>query len=137
MFKSAWDFLTRWELNLGGVSVKYTKDEKHERPQDLLDELTHMLERTISDMGNAKDGILVLIDEADKPAASCNLGEFAKLSTERLTKRGAMRVALGLAGLPILIEKLQQSHESSPRIFQVLTLRPFRLLSEYKLSEKD
>lgn len=124
LFQTAWDFLSRWEVNVAGVGVKYSKDDKQDTPQDLLDELTHTLERTVSDMGDSKEGILILIDEADKPAGNANLGEFAKVFTERLTKRGAMRVALGLAGLPILIERLQQSHESSARIFQVMTLGP-------------
>jgi hypothetical protein len=123
-FKTAWDFLTRWEVNVAGVGVKYSKEKDVTRPQDLLDELTYTIERTLSDMGTERDGILILIDEADKPPHSANLGEFAKVFTERLTKRGCSRVAIGLAGLPVLIHKLQRSHESSPRIFQVLTLGP-------------
>jgi len=52
------------------------------------------------------------------------LGEFAKLFTERLCKRGCSKVSLGLAGLSGVITKLGKSHESSPRIFEVLTLEP-------------
>jgi hypothetical protein len=111
-------------VNVAGVGLKYSKEKDATRPQDLLDELTYTIERTLSDMGTERDGILILIDEADKPPHSANLGEFAKVFTERLTKRGCSRVAIGLAGLPVLIQKLQRSHESSPRIFQVLTLGP-------------
>jgi len=74
IFKTAWDFITRWEVTVGGVGVKYTKDKDATSPQDLLDELTYTLERTLSDMGNEKEGILILIDEADKPSHSANLG---------------------------------------------------------------
>ena len=49
---------------------------------------------------------------------------MAKLLTERLTKRGCERVLLGLAGLPVLIPKLRESHESSPRVFTTLHLEP-------------
>jgi hypothetical protein len=68
------------------------------------------------------DGIFILIDEADKPAASSHLGELCKLVTERLAFRRSERVAVGLAGLPGLISKLRASHESSPRVFSSLPL---------------
>lgn len=131
LFKSAWEFLSRWEVNVAGVGVKYSKGPCEIRPQDLLDELTYTVERTVSDMGTAMDGIVILIDEADKPTHSAHLGKFVKLFTERLTKRGCNRVCIGMAGLPVLLKRLQMSHESSPRIFQILTLEP--LLSEGRI----
>jgi len=124
IFKTAWEFLTRWEVTVGGVGLKYSKEKDNTQAHDLLDELTHTVERTVSDMETVRDGILILLDEADKPPHSASLGEFVKVFTERLTKRGCAKVALGLAGLPTLIQKLKRSHESSPRIFQVLTLGP-------------
>jgi len=78
--------------------------------------------QTLAQLGSNVDGILILIDEADKPSAGSNLGEFVKLFTERLTKRGCNHVFLGLAGLSELLPKLRQSHESSLRIFEMLTL---------------
>ncbi|MDP3596776.1 MAG: hypothetical protein Q8S75_07285, partial [Nitrospirota bacterium] len=32
-FKTAWDFLARWEVNVAGVGVKYTKGDDAPRPQ--------------------------------------------------------------------------------------------------------
>jgi hypothetical protein len=74
--------------------------------------------------GDDVDGVLILIDEADKPAEDARLGEFAKLFTEKLTKLRCDRVCLGLAGLPTLINKLKAGRESSPRIFEALQLEP-------------
>jgi hypothetical protein len=78
------------------------------------------------DASKQLDGILILIDEADKPSEAGKLGEFVKLFTERLTKLGCDRVCLGLAGLPSLIPKLRASHESAPRVFDALTLQPIK-----------
>ena len=118
---SAWDFLKRWEV----MGVKYSSEaDGVVEPHQLLDELTYTVNATLENLGTAVDGTLILIDEADKPSVDAQLGEFAKLFTERLTKRGCNRVALGLAGQTELLEKLRKSHESSPRVFQVLTLEP-------------
>jgi hypothetical protein len=118
--KAAWDFLKRWEV----MGVKYAERLRESKPSELVDELAYGVQETLRQFGSALDGILILIDEADKPAASANLGEFVKIFTERLTKRGCNHVCLGLAGLPELLQNLRQSHESSLRIFEMLTLEP-------------
>ncbi len=121
--KSAWDFIKCWEV----MGVKYqAKQENSVEPHELLESLTYTFERTLQSLGGEFGGILVLIDEADKPPAKANLGEFVKVFSERLTKRGCGRVALGLAGLSGIIQKLRLSHESAPRIFEVLTLDPLK-----------
>lgn len=119
--KGAWDFLCRWEV----MGLKYQKESEREPdPHELLEELTFHIEQLSTECGGGLDGILVLLDEADKPPASAHLGEFLKLFTERLTKRGCNSVALGLAGLPSVLPKLKESHESSTRILRVFSLSP-------------
>lgn len=118
--KNAWEFLKRWEV----AGVKYSGRNHVVEPHQLLDDLVHTVHTTLENIGSAVDGVLVMIDEADKPPPEANLGEFSKLFTERLTKRGSTRVALGLAGLTEVIEKLSRSHESAPRIFEMFTLNP-------------
>ena len=76
---------------------------------------------------NEIDGVLILIDEADKPPSSANLGELCKLLTERLTRKGCERVVLGLTGLPGIIGKMRERHESSPRVFSTMVLEPLGL----------
>jgi hypothetical protein len=52
------------------------------------------------------------------------LGEFCKNFTERLSRKSCNNVVLGLAGLPTLLSKLRDSHESSPRLFTTMLLEP-------------
>jgi len=119
--KSGWEFLKRWEV----MGVKYSRESpKSTEPHELLNELTRTVSKTVESISLEYDGILILIDEADKPPASANLGEFAKVFTERLTKTGCNRVSLGMAGLPTLLTKMRESHQSAPRIFEHLRLDP-------------
>jgi hypothetical protein len=101
--KGAWEFLKRWEI----MGVRYSNNENGSEPHQLLDDLVHTITATLEAFGDAIDGVLILIDEADKPSAEAGLGEFSKLFTERLSKRGCNRVALGLAGLTEVIEKMR------------------------------
>lgn len=118
--KTAWEFVCRWEV----FGVKYQPQEREPEPHQLLEDLTYTIERLVTETRSEFDGILFLIDEADKPPVSGNLGEFVKLFTERLVRRGCDNVSVGLAGLPTLLRKLKESHASSLRIFQVLSLEP-------------
>lgn len=124
--RTVWEFLQRWEV----AGVKYNSETNGAlEPHQLLDDLVYTISDSVEKFGTAIEGVLILIDEADKPPVDTHLGEFSKLFTERLTKRGCNSVALGLAGLPETLDKLKASHESSLRVFEVLTLRP--------LQEKD
>ena len=130
--KATWNFLKNWEV----MGVKYQDRERAPKPSEMLDELTFTVDQTLSRLGTEVDGILVLIDEADKPPSSTNLGEFVKVFTERLSKRGCNRVALGLAGISTVLDRLRESHESSPRIFQILTLEPLLPSERIEVIEK-
>jgi hypothetical protein len=114
-----WDFLSKWEV----AGVRY-----HGQPSpdadDARDELVNNIALVMLRAADTLDGVFIIIDEADAPAESASLGEFAKLFTERLTRKNCDKVLLGLAGLPSTISKLRASHESSPRIFEVLHLDP-------------
>jgi hypothetical protein len=105
------------------MGVKYAEAQRTSKPNELLDELTYTFEQTTVRLGAEIDGILLLIDEADKPL-NANLGEFVKVFTERLTKRGCNNVCIGIAGLSTVLQRLRESHESSLRIFQIFTLEP-------------
>lgn len=121
--KAIWQFMKRWEV----MGVKINEHERQPSPHELLDELVDTAEQTLRTLGSLFDGIVFLIDEADKPTKEANLGEFCKLFTERLSKRGQNNIMLGLSGLSGLITKLRESHDSSPRVFQILTLRPLQM----------
>jgi len=118
--KATWEFLKKWEV----MGVKFEDRDRPPKPNEMLDELTFTIDQTLVRLGSQVDGILVFIDEADKPPSSANLGEFVKIFTERLSKRGCNRVALLVAGISTVLDRLRESHESSVRIFQILTLEP-------------
>ncbi len=117
--KSAWEFITRWEV----LGVKYTSASKDIQPSDMLDELAESFARVEQSVRGEYDGILLLIDEADKPPHSSHLGEFVKLFSEKLTRRGASRTSIGLSGISTVINKLKKSHESSLRVLQMFSLQ--------------
>jgi len=122
--KGIYDWITNWSV----LGVEYKKDKVGIDAMGAMEDLADLMARVLRDAGTnsdgALDGILILIDEADAACDSANLGSFLKLFTERLTKRGCDRVCFGLAGLPTLITKLKEGHESSPRIFHDLNLQP-------------
>jgi len=122
LLKSFWGFVTRWEA----FGVSYKPQEKKVTPSELLEDLSYTVAQVLDKTKSEFDGLLLLIDEADKPPAESNLGQFVKLFSERLTKRGCDNFSIGLVGLPILATRLRQSHESSARIFQFVTLEPLR-----------
>ncbi|MCU1384812.1 MAG: hypothetical protein JWL71_3509 [Acidobacteria bacterium] len=118
--KALWDFAARWEI----AGVKYRAAPSVIDPHEMLDDLVLAVKNAFDDIKLYFEGILILIDEADKPPHTAHLGEFVKLFTERLTRQGCDAVCIGLAGLPAVLDRLAQSHESSPRVFEVLTLEP-------------
>lgn len=116
--KRAWSFLKDWEI----LGVKYNEKSQNYDDDQALDELIDSFVNFERDMGDQIDGIFLFIDEADSPPVEAGLGEVLKTFTERLTRRRCDRVLVGLAGLPILIQKLRDSHPSSPRVFQIVNL---------------
>jgi hypothetical protein len=112
-------------LKIEAMGVKYHKDTPVSvEPFEMVDELSNAISQFFKSASGDIDGILFLLDEADKPSVETNLGESIKLLTERLTKKSCDKVAVGLAGLPTLIDKLKASHESSPQLFNIMSLAP-------------
>lgn len=127
--QSAWEFLSNWKV----LGVEYKKGQVNSLESDVIDDLARTMARftegAVQKLSASRqiDGILVLLDEADKPSEAARLGEFLKLFTERLTKIGCNRVCFGLTGLPTVISKLRGSHESSLRLFEAM---PVGVLSQ-------
>jgi hypothetical protein len=119
LVKALWDFAKHFEVK----GIKYDNEPERGNATELLEELTFAIDKTLEKLVPSIDGVVILIDEADK-APAAHLGEFVKLFTERLTKRGCNQVCLGIAGISTLLNQLRQSHESSLRVFQIFTLEP-------------
>lgn len=120
--KTTLEFLSKIEA----MGVRFHRDSAvaSSEPFEMVDEISNAIVAFFKSAKNDTDGILFLLDEADKPEIQANLGESLKLLTERLTKKGCDKVSIGLAGLPTLIDKLKASHESSPRLFNIMSLAP-------------
>jgi hypothetical protein len=118
--KDAWKFLTNWEI----LGVKYEAKPSNDGASALLEELCDTITKAGERLKNQSDGFLILIDEADNATADVQLGEWVKIFTERLTKRGCNRVCLGLSGVSSVIDRLKESHESSVRVLHHLLLEP-------------
>lgn len=136
--KAFWDWCSNWEI----LGVRYHKEAATFDPQDAADELVNKTADLCNALGDTIDGILILIDEADRPTEDAGLGALCKILTERLSRKGCNRVLFGLAGLPSVIGKLRASHESSPRIFTTIVLDPLlknerRLVVESGLREAN
>ena len=117
--KKVWDWVTNWEVL--GVAFHGARPDMLEDARDsLVDRIVDLCDGVKDEI----DGILILIDEADSPGPEAELGSFVKLFTERLSRRRCNKVLIGMAGLPSIIARLKESHESSARIFEVYSLQP-------------
>lgn len=126
-FSETWDFVKR--LEAGGVSLKESPliDE-----EILSDNFAYSLAETVKRLRDSeskqsswnchRDGILLLIDEADNCSKDLQLGRFLKLLTERLSRHNCENVMIILTGLPEVKEILSASHLSSLRIFSEIPL---------------
>lgn len=130
--KDVWDFLKKWEI----LGVRYHESEESQLPHEMLNKLVEITDCIIKKSDSTIDGVLILIDEADNAPNSAHIGEFVKLYTERLTKIHCNNVAVGLSGLPTLIRKLKSSHQSAPRIFEIIHLDPLLKNEQYEVIYK-
>jgi len=118
--KKAWDWLSGWEV----LGVRYHKDQTELDPEELCEELVGIIASISASASDKIDGILLLIDEADRPTSDAGLGELLKSLTERLARSDCSKFLIGLAALPTILGKLRESHESSPRLFHTMLLEP-------------
>ncbi len=116
--KSVWEFLSNWEV----LGVRYHKQSEVVEPESVRDELADKMAEFCEKA--EFDGIFIAIDEADAPSSEAGLGEFTKYFTERLSRIGCNNVVFGLAGLPVLLDRIRSSHPSAARIFNLLSLSP-------------
>jgi len=113
-----WKFITNWEV----LGVKYNREVTP--TEAMIEELADKLTAVANELVKGNRGIYIFIDEADKPSADAGLGEFVKVLTERLTKRGTRNVGIGIVGISNVIKKMRDSHESSIRILTPIPLEP-------------
>jgi Cdc6-like AAA superfamily ATPase len=124
----AWSFIRRWEA----AGVSYSPEESERNEEIIVDEFAASLAKTVDRITQAsgdletfsakKDGVLVLIDEADNASDELSIGSLLKLLSERLSRNGCNKVMFLVAGLPEVKQSLLRSHQSSLRIFDDIVL---------------
>ena len=115
----SWDFISRVEA----AGIKLRPEAQHEAILPLSN-LVQAFLKTCEDIKGKYDGVLLLIDEADKAPASANLGSTLKTITERVSRGRNNVLTVGLAGVSSVLAILRASHESSPRLFTTFDLKP-------------
>lgn len=135
LIKKAWGFVSRFEA----VGVAYRKEESDKNSAKIIQEFIYSLSDTIKSIKDPalpitekKEGLVILIDEADKASKDLHLGSFLKILTETLAAEGTNNIFFIVSGLPDARNKLSDSHESSLRLFQEFDLGP---LSKIETSE--
>ena len=120
-----WGFVKKMEIS--GFKINDTAGTTSEQ---LIDDFTYSFSETINELtkGNEikKEGIVVIIDEADTACKELRLGAFLKSLTETLVFENTNKALFILAGLPNVAEVLRESHESSLRLFEEHTLKPLK-----------
>lgn len=121
-----WDFIQRIKVMDSGVE----QAQKDSDAELILDEFAYSLSETCKRICNPekderkRDGILVILDEADNAIPDLRLGYFLKSVTESLQKNQCNNVMFVVVGLPEVSEKISASHESALRILSQLPLLP-------------
>jgi hypothetical protein len=126
----AWSNIKNFQVAWNGISI--TSKEAAQRNSELVSSFISDLATIIKkitqesagavDQAGPADGLLILIDEADK--GNTDLGMFIKVVQEGLLSRDINNFSFILSGLPELIPQLEQSHPSSRRIFQSMPIGP-------------
>lgn len=128
-FSETWDFVKRIKVMDSGLE----KEEQISEADIILDEFSYSLAQTCKRITaeekaeHKKDGIIFLIDEADNSCPNLHVGYFFKTVTETIQKYNVYNVMFVAAGLPDLIEKLADSHESSVRIFNQMVIKELKV----------
>lgn len=120
-----WSFVQRIKVMDSGIN----QAEKNAEADILIDDFSYSLSATCARIAQAakgedkKDGILFLIDEADNASTDLRIGYFFKAVTELLQQNNCNNIMFVVAGLPDIVEKLFNSHESSVRIFSQFKIK--------------
>lgn len=125
ILESVWSFVER--LEVAGVKINKPEDGSLE---EISDDFTYSLIESIEKIRASesidKEGIVLIIDEADTGNKDLGLGSFLKSLTETLTSEGCHSFMMIMCGLPHTSDVLRKSHESSPRLFEEHELGPLK-----------
>ena len=136
--RETWSFIQRIKVLDSGIE---SKEQGHDIDL-ILDDFAYSLAETCKRIikpeksEERKDGIVFFIDEADNSSSDLQIGVFFKIVTELLLQNGCNNVMFIVAGLPDVVEKLSNSHESSVRIFNQLKIKELKVDDRITVIEK-
>jgi biotin operon repressor len=123
LIDDVWGFVKKLEV----TGCKINSDDTSE-VQLIIDDFVFSIVETVETLKNhkenPKEGIVILIDESDTASKDLNLGVFLKNLSETLVSENCNNVLFVLTGLPTVTDVLRNSHESSLRLFEEITLKP-------------
>ena len=123
-FDDTWAFVQRLKIMDSGIDKAQTNDDL----DLIIDDFAYSLSETCKRITNpekgeeAKDGLVVFVDEADNACMDLHIGYFFKVVTELVQQNSCENIMFIVAGLPEVVNKLSDSHESSVRIFTQLRI---------------
>jgi len=145
--KKIWKFAQNVEVTTpaGTIGTKSNTDNRND--QQIIDDIIYSIVSTVKGINNRsilhemgftqrKDGVVLLIDEADKASPELKLGSFLKSLSEILVTEDATNFLFIIAGLPELRNVLKESHESSLRLFKQLELKQLSKVEVEKVINK-
>jgi len=124
-FENTWSFVQRLRIMDSGID----KTQANKELDLIIDDFSYSLSETCKRITNpekdeaSKDGLMIVVDEADNACADLHIGYFFKAVTELLQQNGCENIMFIVAGLPEVVEKLTTSHESSIRVFSQLIIK--------------
>ncbi|MFI5073124.1 MAG: hypothetical protein ACHP8A_19810, partial [Terriglobales bacterium] len=125
--KKIWTFVSRFEA----AGVSFRKEQSETNSALIIQEFTHSIADTVKSLKDGslldkvtKEGLVVIIDEADRASDDLRLGSFLKNLTEFLARERLNNVLFVVSGLPSARKILSDDHESSLRLFQECMLKP-------------
>lgn len=125
--KRIWAFVSRFEA--GGVAFR--KEQSETNSALIIQEFTHSIADTIKSLKDGslldkvtKEGLVIIIDEADRASDELRLGSFLKNLTEFLARERVNNILFIVSGLPSARKILSDDHESSLRLFREFMLKP-------------
>lgn len=116
------------KASVGGVGAEIRVETESQRANSAAALMVESIMRARGiGTGHGDSPIILIIDEADRAAASAGLGVFVRTSKEMATAEGARGVSFVLVGQKGLMAQLQREHPSAPRSFEFVWLTPLSI----------
>lgn len=130
--KDIWQFVQRIEIGGSKIGPQFGEMNEAEVFENFMYSMIDTVKSIVSPgiatsklgLRKPKDGVVILIDEADNAPPELDLGSLLKLMSERLVIEDCNNILVILSGLPGIRTLLQESHGSSLRLFEELELFP-------------